>query len=46
MTDLPKNKTRVLLAAIAAVVVLCGGYEALAQWVGVVPSLFSLLGAV
>jgi hypothetical protein len=42
MADLPPNKTRIALAAIAAVVVLLGGYEALAQWLGVVPSLLSL----
>lgn len=44
MSDLPRNKTRVAIALIAAVVVLCGGYEALAQWAGVVPSLLQLVG--
>ena len=46
MADIPRNKTLIALAAIAAVVVLVGGYEAAAQWLGIVPSLFQLVGAV
>ena len=46
MSDIPRNKTLLILASIAAVVVLVGGYEAAAQWLGLVPSLFQLVGTV
>jgi hypothetical protein len=44
MADIPRNKTLIVLAVIAAVVVLLGGYEAAARWLDLVPSLLTLIG--
>ena len=46
VADIPRNKTLITLAAIAALVLLVGGYEAAAQWLGLVPSLVQIVGAV